>query len=662
MPLLSDVAYKSWPVRIGIGLLYFVLILGGITMVYPFALMVGASFASEIDADELRLIPRFFHNDTALYRKYLSTKYGVFAGKFATVVSIDVFNQMHDHERQVFKFEDIEPPDLSGYTKQQNERLAADWTDFRLRMIGEHPGSLRAFFLGRPSWMPAWAIAGEGVDDYRGFVSEEFNGSVSDINRAYGESLPEDGSINYLLPQNDRQRSPVWLPPLQDRQYQDWLEWQRETSARYADVYPLVPSWHRYLENHPDLQSATEGVTLIERINRRWDTDYANLLDIPLMDHPPENEQHYKFWRSFLRESLSRMYLRFGAGLRPLFTQALAQEFDTPQQMHLLTKLDYTSFEAVPLPETVFDATGQIRSVLLQLIAGKVGIEGDPLRHVRLVTPEKVYADFLRQRYETITRVNEAYGWNLASFADVRIPRARLDWLELQKVRRHYKWWMMKRNYRMVVDFIVGHGRALFNTFVLCSGAILFTLTVNPLCAYALSRYGLSSTNKILIYLLATMAFPPSVAMIPSFLLLRDLHLLNTYWALLLPGAANGFTIFMMKGFFDTLPREVFEAAKIDGATELRMFLRILLPLCKPVFGFFALGAFTGAYSGFIWAFTICPKEEMWTMMVWLYQLTTMQPAGVQMAALVIAAIPTLLVFTVVQNIILKGIVLPSYH
>jgi ABC-type glycerol-3-phosphate transport system permease component len=150
--------------------------------------------------------------------------------------------------------------------------------------------------------------------------------------------------------------------------------------------------------------------------------------------------------------------------------------------------------------------------------------------------------------------------------------------------------------------------------------------------------------------------------MIPSFLLLRDLHLLNTYWALLLPSAANGFTIFMMKGFFDTLPREVFEAAKIDGASELRMFFRILLPLCKPVFGFFALGAFTAAYSGFIWAFTICPKEEMWTMMVWLYQLTTMQPPGVQMAALVIAALPTLVVFTVVQNIILKGIVLPTYH
>jgi multiple sugar transport system permease protein len=661
VPLLTEVSYRSFPVKIGIGLLYFVLIVGGITMVYPFALMVATSFTSEIDSDELRLVPRFLHDDEALYQKYLSSKYGTFAGKFATLISIELFNQVHDHERQVFSFQNAAMPRLSRFTDEQNAALLDDWKEFRVRMAEEHPGSLRAFFLGRPGWMPAWTIAGEGVDDYRHWVAEKFEGEIPAINEAYGESLPEDGSILHLLPQSERHRSPLWLPDLDDPQYRDWLRWEQQTSMRFADVFPLYPSWHRYLENHPDLQSATDD-NVARRINVVWETDYESLLDFPLSEQSPKSPEQRKYWKSFVRESLSRMYLRFQPGLGPLFASALEQEFGSPEEMRLLTKTDYETFDAVPVPETVFDVSGQFRSVLLQLVSGRAGTGGDPLDHVTLVIPEAEYASYLQERYGNIETVNERYGWDHKSFAGVRIPRARLDRLELAAVRGHYLWWMLGRNYRMVGTFIAGHGRALFNTFVLCAGAIFFTLTVNPLCAYALSRYGLSSTNKILIYLLATMAFPPSVAMIPSFLLLRDLHLLNTYWALLLPAAANGFTIFMMKGFFDTLPREVFEAAKIDGATELRMFFRILLPLCKPVFGFFALGAFTSAYSGFIWAFTICPKEEMWTMMVWLYQLTTMQPAGVQMAALVIAALPTLLVFTVVQNIILKGIVLPTYH
>ncbi|MBI3721640.1 MAG: carbohydrate ABC transporter permease, partial [Fimbriimonas ginsengisoli] len=101
------------------------------------------------------------------------------------------------------------------------------------------------------------------------------------------------------------------------------------------------------------------------------------------------------------------------------------------------------------------------------------------------------------------------------------------------------------RNYAYVGDYVALHGRVLLNTLIFCLLAIATQLTVNPLAAYALSRFPLSSTYKLLVFLLATMAFPGEVAMIPSFLLLKDLGLLNTFAALVLPTAASGYMIYL---------------------------------------------------------------------------------------------------------------------
>jgi len=142
-----------------------------------------------------------------------------------------------------------------------------------------------------------------------------------------------------------------------------------------------------------------------------------------------------------------------------------------------------------------------------------------------------------------------------------------------------------------------------------------------------------------------------------------EVSLLNTYAALIVPGLANGFSIFLLKGFFDSLPRELFEAGMIDGASEFTMFRTITIPLCKPILAVIALGAFTGAYSGFMWAFIVCQKQSMWTIMVWLYQFQMRYTANepwLVMASLVIVSIPTLLMFLFCQRIILRGIIIPQ--
>lgn len=217
-------------------------------------------------------------------------------------------------------------------------------------------------------------------------------------------------------------------------------------------------------------------------------------------------------------------------------------------------------------------------------------------------------------------------------------------------------------NYKLVADYIFLRARAFVNTILLVVLSILASLTVNPLAAYALSRFRLKSTEKIILFLLATMAFPAAVTAIPGFLLIRDLGLLNTFAALVLPGVASGMSIFILKGFFDALPRELYEAAAIDGASEWTVFLKITLPTTTPILAVNALNAFIHAYSSWEWAFLVCQKESHWTLAVWMYQMSQTfahQPWCV-MAGFVLVSIPTAVVFLACQKIILRGIVLPS--
>ena len=182
---------------------------------------------------------------------------------------------------------------------------------------------------------------------------------------------------------------------------------------------------------------------------------------------------------------------------------------------------------------------------------------------------------------------------------------------------------------------------------------------VNPLAAYALSRGRLRCGTQVLFFLMLTMAFPHMVTQIPVFVLLREFGLLNTFAALLLPGMASGYSIFLLKGFFDSLPQELYESARIDGAGEWPLFWQLTMRLSTPILSVIALQAFTVAYANFMYALLICQDPKMWTLMVWLYQLQQRSGAGVTQASLLLAAIPTLLVFLACQRVLLRGIVVP---
>ena len=275
-------------------------------------------------------------------------------------------------------------------------------------------------------------------------------------------------------------------------------------------------------------------------------------------------------------------------------------------------------------------------------------------RHSSLITPDLQFRSYLAAHPDLLPPDTPP-----AAIATAPLPQlahhADLFRQHTPELRREF----LLRNYRTVLDYLLFHGRGILNTVIYCILAVLVALLVNPLAAYALSRGNLRHGTQILFFLMLTMAFPHMVTQIPVFLLLREFGLLNTFAALLLPGAASGYSIFLLKGFFDSLPRDLYESAQLDGAGEWTLFWHITMRLSTPILSVIALQAFTLAYANFMYALLICQSPKMWTLMVWLYQLQQRTGPGVVQASLILAALPTLLVFLACQRVLLRGIVVP---
>lgn len=330
---------------------------------------------------------------------------------------------------------------------------------------------------------------------------------------------------------------------------------------------------------------------------------------------------------------------------------------------------NYTDFSEIPL-STTYPGSGPIGDLWVEYVQkfirpdivgltaqGEENFKQSNLSRSefvrRISKPEDLQiensVDALFRKWTTAKGIEDAY-----------IPQKAIDKEIFLNETGFWRNVFLTQNYYYVADEILLYGRAISNTFILVLLMVGGALIVNPLAAYALSRYKLKQTYTILLFLLATIAFPAEVTMIPNFIQLKELGLLNTFGALVLPTLANGFSIFLLKGFFDSLPRELYEAAEIDGANEWQKFWGITMNLSKPILAVIALGAFTSAYGAFFFALILAPDPKMWTIMVYIYQMRANVDSGIVHASLVLTAVPTLLVFLMAQNVILRGIVVPT--
>lgn len=605
MALFGPCEQRTLTARAVYAFIYTVLILGSVTMIYPFLLMLGASLTSDTDFDDWRVIPTYLHDDTALFRKWMSDRYGA---DFNTARRI--------HRLNVTSFRFLEEMPDYHVRDPRVQRRVEDWLECIRTLPDEW---VKAFFIDDKRTRPT-------NQRYARWLIRRFHNDIEAFNRRYEtlydnftEVAPFEVS---LMHKSRRERVPL---------RQLYLEFRRTLPAH--DLMPILVTdgFLAWVERH---------VGGVEELNALLGTKYGSLNEVLFPSERPQDPRWRRLWDRYVRERFPLLFVQVEGNWNRQWQEFLFQR--------------HGKRLGVPFPATLPEHDRFFADWVL-FVDTVV-----PAEAKHLVTVEGLWRDWLRQKYGTLQRVNAVQGTSWTRWEEVYPPRAETDvltfWRNKDEIRREF----LTRNYRLVLDYILFHGRALWNTFVLVLMTVLGHLTVQPLAAYGISRFNLPYAHKILLALLATMAFPAEVAMIPNFLLIKELGLLNTYWALVLPGLASGMGIFLLKGYFDSLPQEMYEAAMLDGAGELRMFWNITVPLSMPILAVIALGSFTSAYGGFMWAFLICQKPEMWTMMVFLWQLGRESYPWVWMASLVIAALPTLLVFIFAQKIILRGIIVPT--
>jgi len=196
------------------------------------------------------------------------------------------------------------------------------------------------------------------------------------------------------------------------------------------------------------------------------------------------------------------------------------------------------------------------------------------------------------------------------------------------------------------------------NSVIVAFGITLFSLFLNSLGGFAFAKYKFPGREKIFALLLATMMVPGQITMIPVFLMLKTIGLINSYWGLIIPAGASAFGIFLMRQFITTIPNDLIESARIDGCSEFRIYWTIILPLCKPVVAALGIFTFMGSWNAFLWPLIVMIKENMYTLPVALANLSGQYATkfGLLMAGAVVVVAPVIIVFIIAQRYVIKGV------
>lgn len=199
---------------------------------------------------------------------------------------------------------------------------------------------------------------------------------------------------------------------------------------------------------------------------------------------------------------------------------------------------------------------------------------------------------------------------------------------------------------------------AFANSTLVALAVTAFQIITSALAGYALARLKFRGRQAILLIVLATLVIPFQILVIPIFLVLKWGHLINTYWALILPTAVNGFGIFLMRQFFQTIPIALEEAAALDGANRLQILWRVVLPLARPAMVTLFLFAFIGEWNDLFKPLVFTTRPELRTVQLALaeFQEQFTNSWSLMMAAVVIATIPVVLLFLVSQKQFIRGI------
>jgi multiple sugar transport system permease protein len=207
-----------------------------------------------------------------------------------------------------------------------------------------------------------------------------------------------------------------------------------------------------------------------------------------------------------------------------------------------------------------------------------------------------------------------------------------------------------------------GMGRHLANSLIVATAITLLSLAFNLAAGYAFAKLRFAGRDRLFQSLLAALVIPAQVAMIPLFLIMKGLHLVNSYGGVIVPAMASVFGIFLVRQYARSIPDELLEAARIDGAGEWRIFLTIVLPLLKPIVVTLAIFTFLASWNDFMWPLIVLSDQTWQTAPVALAALSRehVQDNELMMAGSVVTVLPVLLLFLALQRHYLQGLLLGS--
>ncbi|HLI06941.1 MAG TPA: carbohydrate ABC transporter permease [Ktedonobacteraceae bacterium] len=199
--------------------------------------------------------------------------------------------------------------------------------------------------------------------------------------------------------------------------------------------------------------------------------------------------------------------------------------------------------------------------------------------------------------------------------------------------------------------------RWILNALIYAVGATVLNTFFSAMAGYAIARLRFPGKEFIFTLTLAVMMIPLAVTLIPKFLVVDSLHLTNTYWALILPAMAQPFSVFLMVQFMKGLPKELEEAAMLDGANRWRTFLSVILPLVKPALTAAAIVSFQGAWNDFQWPLVVLGTQDMYTLPLGLFffKSANYTQYNLLIAASMFNTIPILILFFIFQRYFIEG-------
>ncbi len=197
-----------------------------------------------------------------------------------------------------------------------------------------------------------------------------------------------------------------------------------------------------------------------------------------------------------------------------------------------------------------------------------------------------------------------------------------------------------------------------WNSIVIAVVAVLITVSLNLLCGYAFAKFRFAGRDTLFIAVLSALMIPIQVIIVPLFLLVSEMGLLNNYWGVILPRSAEAFGIFMVRQFMVSIPDELLEAARLDGASEFTIFRKIVLPLSKPIIAVLVIFTFMWRWNDFALPLVILTDQDMYTVQLGLNLLEGQYETQWTyiMAIALLSLVPMLVIFVFFQRQLIQGI------